>query len=48
MIDKYHHTMQFHPALSLQKVALPSPFPLLYHGLFYHLAEEMSGKFKNT
>ena len=24
--DKFHHTMQLHPVLSLQKVALPSPF----------------------
>ena len=24
--DKFHHTMQFHSALSLQKVALPYPF----------------------
>ena len=24
--DKFHHTMQFNLSLSLQKVALPSPF----------------------
>ena len=52
--DKFHHTMQFHPALSLQKVALPSPFFLFSAILVFtitlssHLAGEMSGKFKNV
>ena len=50
--DKFHHTMQFHPALSLQKVALPSPFflfsAIVVFTLSSHLAGEMSGKFKNA
>ena len=41
--DKFHHTIQFHPALSLQKVTLPSPI-----FLFSTMAGEMSGKFKNA
>ena len=47
VIDKFHHTMQFHPALSLQKVALQSPFFLFsimaVFSLLSHLAGEMSG-----
>ena len=50
--DKFHHTMQFHPALSLQKVALPSPFFLFsamaVFTFFNHLAGEMSRKLKNA
>ena len=49
--DKFHHTMQFHSALSLQKVALPYPFflfsAIVVFTLSSHLAGEMSGKFKN-
>ena len=50
--DKFHHTIQFHPAMSLQKVALPSPFFYFFviavFTLSWHLAGEMSGKFKNA
>ena len=50
--DKFHHTMQFHFALSLQNVALPSPFFLFSAIVVFthtsHLAGEMSGKFKNA
>ena len=50
--DEFHHTMQFHPALSIQKVALPSPFflfsAIVVFTLSSHLAGEMSGKFKNA
>ena len=50
--DKFHHTMQFHSALSLQKVALPSPFflvsAIVVFTLSSHLAGETSGKFKNA
>ena len=50
--DKFHHTMQFHSALSLQKVALPYPFflfsAIVVFTLSSHLAGEMSGKFKNA
>ena len=50
--DKFHHTMQFHSALSLQKVALPYPFflfsAIVVFTLSSHLAGEMSGKFKDA
>ena len=50
--DKVRHTMLFHPAMSLQKVVLPSPFFLFsamaVFTLFSHLVGEMSGKFKNA
>ena len=48
--DKFHHTMQFHPAMSLQKVALPSPFSLSLPLLCLHspaiLLEKCAGNLK--
>jgi len=49
---KFHHTIQFHTALGLQKVALPSPFflfsAIVVFTLSSHLAGEMIKIFKNV
>ena len=50
--DEFHHRIKFHPALDLQKVALPSSIssslPFVVFMLSSHLAGEMSRKLKHT
>ena len=42
--DKFYHAIQFHPALSLQNVALPSPFFHFSTMAVFSLLSRLAGK----